>query len=277
MRRLGLLLLAIMGVAAGSTCAPVPKLTPVEGDRSVGAALQIHGVEFRALPNAWRGYPSWLTRRFTPIWVYFINRGSGTFDVTYASMELVDEHGESHPAIPPTLVSREILGGLEQEGAPELRFVQAQAPRSNPEEEESQPPSKPPRIPAPTPMPPASSPPPPLSTSPNPPDTSVYFGLAPYEWAFQQPLVGAGGGDGRGPFGYQPPFSPFGPYGFGRNAADIIQPALREGRLLPNTHAEGFVYFRANHSASRIELRLKARNEAPDGAPLEVRIAFTRY
>ncbi|HEY3450163.1 MAG TPA: hypothetical protein VGK67_27665 [Myxococcales bacterium] len=237
----------------------------------------VQGVEIRVLPNAWRGYPTWLPQRFTPMWLYFVNRGGESYDVTYASLQLVDENGESHPAVPPTLVSRELLGARDLLTEPLLVPAQAQGQGQGQDQPPAEPPaaSKPPRIPAPEQLPPASSPAPPLATGSTPPHDTVFFGLAPYE--FTAPGTGstAAVGTGRTPFGYQAPFSPFGTMGISRNAEDIVAPALREGRLLPNTHAEGFVYFRANRSARRQELRLSARNEREGGKPLEVVIPFT--
>ncbi|MGC4123003.1 MAG: hypothetical protein QM765_52220 [Myxococcales bacterium] len=265
--------MALIVVAGAAACSP-PRLKPEASPAPADRPIEAQGVEIRVLPNAWRGYPSWLPQRFTPMWLYFINRGGESFDVTYASMSLVDETGNSHPAIPPTLVSRELMGALDDGSSLVLVPVQAQQGEGPPPPE---PPatSKPPRIPAPEPLPPTSAPTPPLATGSVPPDDPIYFGLAPYEFAFQGTGSTASVGTGRTPFGYQAPFSPFGRTGISRDAGDIVTPALREGRLLPNTHAEGFVYFRANHGARRLELRLSARNERQDGKSLEVVVPFT--
>ena len=240
--------------ALGPGCAPVPKLTPETPELRHDAPVVVRGVEVRVLPNAWRGYPSWLTRSFTPMWLYFVNRGSDTFDVTYASLSLVDEDGNSFPAIPSTLVAREILGAADDPSRPRP-IVSAQEPATPPDSPSPSPSPSQPRIPAPEPLPPASPPAPPLAGEGHP-GSDIYYGLAPYEYAF--PIGGstAAVDSGRSPFGYEPASSPFGPVANSRNAQDIVAPALREGRLLPNTHAEGFVYFRANPSARRLELRL---------------------
>ncbi len=281
MRRVARTLGALVIGAGAVACAPRtlhPEQAPSPADRPLVA----QGVEVRVLPNAWRGYPSWLPRRFTPLWLYFVNRGTESFDVTYAALQLVDENGDSHPAVPPTLVARELMGDRSGQLEPLLVPVQARGPGAvQGQSRQAQPPaeppaaSHPPRIPAPEPLPPASPPTPPTSTGSHLPDDTVYFGLAPYQYAAPFGGATAATATGRTPYGSGPAVSPFGTMSISRNAVDIVIPALREGRLLPNTHAEGFVYFRADASARRLELRLSARNERTGGQPLEISVPFT--
>ena len=256
MRRLALLLLA-----CAAACPPVPKLSPRGGAVADEAPQRVRGVEVRSLTNAWKGYPSWLTRRFTPIWVSFVNRGSQTFDVTLAALSLVDERGQVHPAVAPTLVADDLLGGPQP---PWLRF---DLMAMQPEEPVT---SMPPPIPAPAPLPPTSQPSQPL------PGTEqhkhgIFFDLPPYEMFVP-------GADQRWEPGLPTPDTPWDPTPFapltgGRDARDIVGPALTEGRLLPGTHAEGFVYFRANLGAQRLDLTIQAASES--GPPLATRIRFS--
>jgi hypothetical protein len=221
--------------------------------------VQVKGVEVRVVANAWRGYPSWVARRYIPLWIYFINRGGQTFDITYSSMDLVDEKAQAHWAIPPQQVVLELLGQRDSSArdvSPRPASTQGDLPRGTEE----------PRPEAPA--PPTANPAPPTPGSPKPePHGYLIFGLRPYEDPYREQAPSDT---------TQPQFSPFPPgLETSRDAQAIFHLALREGRLLPNTHGEGFVYFERAPRARTLRLRITARNEEPGGAPLNVSIPFT--
>lgn len=256
MRHRAALLFAVLALA----CTRVPKLSAVEGNRGA-ANVESAGVDVRAIGNAWKGYPSWFTRRYTPVWVSLLNRGNQAYDVTYQTLSLADEQGQVFPAVPPLLAARDAMQA--QPLFPSFDLAQAHAP--TPDEQAIAPPP---------PLPPSSPPAPPTPGNPSGSRGTIFFNLPAYGYSWEP--IPDRGLEGNTPFGYQPPFwGPFGPQSYGRDAADIVQPALHEGRLLPNTHAEGFVYFRADLSAQRITFRILAPSEIEGGPPLDVRILFS--
>jgi hypothetical protein len=94
-----------------SACASIPRLQPkpAQGDRE-DVIVASGPVQLRAIPNAWRGPPSNVAENFTPIWVQLVNRSEQGYDVTYASMQLIDEQGRTYAAIPPAEVLRASVG-----------------------------------------------------------------------------------------------------------------------------------------------------------------------
>lgn len=106
MRRRPLLLLC--GLAA---CASIPRLQPKppQGERE-DVVVAAGPVQLHVIPNAWRGPPSNVAENFTPLWVHLVNRSEQAFDITYASMVLVDEQGRTYAAIPPAEVLRASMG-----------------------------------------------------------------------------------------------------------------------------------------------------------------------
>lgn len=265
MRRRIVALLAVGALAAG--CANVPRLSGVGGSPAQAMETQERGVIVGVLPNSWQGYPPWLTRRYTPLWISLVNEGEESFDVTFSALTLVDETGQVFPAASPALVAQ--VAFEQQPLLPPFDLLADAAPSPQP------PPGVPPASPPPSaPVPDEATPAPPTPSSPLPQQRGeVFFDLPAYSYGWV-PTPGEGA-DGRTPFGVVPPTSPFGATGIGQEAGDILDPALREGRLLPGTHAEGFVYFPANLSASELTFRMQARSRDSSRPPLDISIRFT--
>lgn len=106
------ILAALLALAA---CASVPKLTPEPrqmADRD-DVILQGNGVGLHVIPNGWKGPPGNLTDHFTPIWVHLVNRGNNAYDITYASIQLIDEQGRTYAPVSPMEVVRATVGSVE--------------------------------------------------------------------------------------------------------------------------------------------------------------------
>jgi hypothetical protein len=82
---------------------------------------------------------------------------------------------------------------------------------------------------------------------------------------------------------YDPAYGPPGaydPYGGGylanrSAAAHLLDSGLREGRLLPRTQAQGFLYFQQAYGAKHLTLHVEAPSEQPGGAPLVLESGFS--
>jgi hypothetical protein len=91
-------------------------------------------------------------------------------------------------------------------------------------------------------------------------------------------LAQFGFGVGVGPSPYDP-FYGGSPYGYPQHSTAathaILGLALREGRLLPHTQAQGFVFFQPAYEGSVLTLRLEAPSESPGAPPLLMETRFT--
>jgi hypothetical protein len=105
---------ALMMVVVVSGCVSIPRLAPnpPNGTREDVIIETPVGVGMRAMPNAWKGSPTAVAERFTPIWVQLLNRGDIAYDITFANITLIDEQGRLYAAVPPLEVVRATLGAL---------------------------------------------------------------------------------------------------------------------------------------------------------------------
>lgn len=105
--------LAILVILGG--CASVPTLvpTPQQMKDRTDVIAESEGVGVHVIPNGWKGPPSNLTDHFTPIWVHLVNKGTDSFDITYSSMQLIDEQGRTYAPVPPMEVVRSTVGSTE--------------------------------------------------------------------------------------------------------------------------------------------------------------------
>lgn len=105
--------LAVAGLAvvAIAGCSHVPTLVPEQPTetRSLARATS-GGVTLEVLANGWRDYPSSVAEQLTPLWIHVRNDGDTAFDVTYGSLQLVDEQGHLFAAVPPMEVVRMMVG-----------------------------------------------------------------------------------------------------------------------------------------------------------------------
>jgi hypothetical protein len=92
-------------------CASAPTLIP---EQKVGDKLQARaeggGVVLDAIPNGWTTEPATLPEAYTPVFVHLTNNGDQAYDVTYATLTLINESGRIFAAIPPMEVVRVLLG-----------------------------------------------------------------------------------------------------------------------------------------------------------------------
>ncbi len=110
---------AVLGLAAGCTHVPTLIPDPPTETRSMARATG-DGVALEAVANAWREYPASVADQVTPLWVHLRNDGDSAYDITYASLQLIDEQWHLYPALPPMDVVRMIVGSRPAEPRPVL-------------------------------------------------------------------------------------------------------------------------------------------------------------
>ncbi len=98
-------------VAWLAACANVPTLVPEQpaGQKDV-TRVASDGVTLEVVANAWRDYPSALAEQLTPLWVYLTNESETGYDITYGTLQLLDEQGHLYAALPPLEVVRMLVG-----------------------------------------------------------------------------------------------------------------------------------------------------------------------
>lgn len=113
---------AILGAGALAGCAG-PRLEAVASPTQSAISLNQGGIHLTLSPNTWDGYPSDLSRYYTPIQIHIENDRTDEIQVRYADFLAVDEAGNQYRAVPPTEVARALYGGR----APDEDWARAQA------------------------------------------------------------------------------------------------------------------------------------------------------
>ena len=105
------LLAGVSALLAIAACTHLPTLVPQQPTETRYLARAVAGgVTLEVLANGWREYPAALAEQLTPLWVHIKNEGDAAFDVTYASLQLVDDQGHLYAVVPPMEVVRMMVG-----------------------------------------------------------------------------------------------------------------------------------------------------------------------
>ncbi|HSB71626.1 MAG TPA: hypothetical protein VLT62_20045 [Candidatus Methylomirabilis sp.] len=113
---------AILGAGALASCAG-PRLEAVASPTQSALSLNQGGIHLALSPNTWNGYPSDLSRHYTPVQVHLENDRSDEIQVRYADFLAVDDAGNQYRAVPPAEVVRALYGSR----APDENRAWAQA------------------------------------------------------------------------------------------------------------------------------------------------------
>ncbi|NOK39646.1 hypothetical protein HMI49_41430, partial [Corallococcus exercitus] len=124
---LGALALSLMaGCAAETKLRPTPEAGILQNGKS-SAITEAEGVRLTADGAAWRGSPSDLERRVTPVYVRLENNGQRPLRIKYPDFALVGQESRFRYSALPPLSLRQATSSREQE-AP-ARYVPAMYPR----------------------------------------------------------------------------------------------------------------------------------------------------
>jgi hypothetical protein len=112
---------ALLALALLGACATTPTLVPEQPtDKPYLARVANAGVTLEVVANAWRGYPAALADQFTPLWVHVVNQSEQAYDITFNTLQLVDEQGRLYAAVPPMEVVRMMVGAQPEPAPPAL-------------------------------------------------------------------------------------------------------------------------------------------------------------
>lgn len=102
---LGLMLMA--GCAAETKLRPMPEAGVLQDKKNSAAITEQEGVRLTADGSAWRGFPSDLERRITPVYVRLENQGQRPLRIQYKDFSLVGQESRfRYSALPPMSLQR---------------------------------------------------------------------------------------------------------------------------------------------------------------------------
>lgn len=108
-------LLPVLALIVLVACAG-PRLEVATAPAQPSVTLADVGIQLTILPNTWSGYPSDLSRYYTPVEVKIQNDRTDEIQVRYADFLAVDEARNQYRAVPPDEVTRALRGSLGPNG-----------------------------------------------------------------------------------------------------------------------------------------------------------------
>ncbi|MGD0265364.1 MAG: hypothetical protein ABSD47_10515 [Candidatus Methylomirabilota bacterium] len=118
----------LLTILAISGCAG-PHLEVAGAPTRPSVSLAEADIQLTILPNAWNGYPSDLTRQYTPVQVQIENDRTDEIQVHYSDFLAVDDVRHQYRAVAPAEVARALFGARPPDGDPPAQDGRRLPPR----------------------------------------------------------------------------------------------------------------------------------------------------